>query len=140
MRDEGFAENTGEQTTPNGKFWGILGGLSGGVMGFIVANVPGMLAGAVAGNRLGAVRDSKGKSVYEVFQELPQSDRAKVGARILLSATVIGGAIAIGGLRGKLTKAVVVSCLVIWPQRCWRTLLAVRWNVRFSRSRRDDSQ
>jgi len=78
MRDEGFAENTGEQTTPNGKFWGILGGLSGGVMGFIVANVPGMLAGAVAGNRLGAVRDSKGKSVYEVFQELPQSDRAKL--------------------------------------------------------------
>ncbi|CAZ86483.1 unnamed protein product [Tuber melanosporum] len=78
MRDEGFAEGTGERTTPNGKFWGILGGLSGGVMGFIVANVPGMLAGAVAGNRLGAVRDSKGKSVYEVFQELPQSDRAKL--------------------------------------------------------------
>lgn len=78
MREQGFAEETGEQATPNGKFWGILGGLSGGVMGFIVANVPGMLAGAVAGNRLGAVRDSKGKSVYEVFQELPQSDRAKL--------------------------------------------------------------
>ena len=27
-----------------------------------------MLAGAVAGNRLGAVRDAKGKSVYSVFQ------------------------------------------------------------------------
>ncbi|RPA90763.1 DnaJ-domain-containing protein [Choiromyces venosus 120613-1] len=79
MREEGFAEESGDQTTtPNGKLWGILGGVSGGVMGFIVANIPGMLAGAVAGNRLGAVRDSKGKSVYEVFQELPQDDRAKL--------------------------------------------------------------
>lgn len=33
-----------------------------------MANVPGMVAGAVAGNRLGAVRDAKGKSVYAVFQ------------------------------------------------------------------------
>lgn len=78
MREQGMAEDTGEQAMPDRKLWGILGGLSGGVMGFIVANVPGMLAGAVAGNRLGAVRDSKGKSVYEVFQELPQSDRAKL--------------------------------------------------------------
>ena len=37
-------------------------------MGFIVANMPGAVAGAVAGNRLGAVRDAKGKSVYEVFK------------------------------------------------------------------------
>ena len=37
-------------------------------MGFIVANFPGALAGAVAGNRLGAVRDARGKSVYSVFQ------------------------------------------------------------------------
>jgi hypothetical protein len=47
-------------------------------MGFIVANFPGMVAGAVAGNRLGAVRDTKGKSVYEVFRELPQADKAKM--------------------------------------------------------------
>ncbi len=46
----------------------MLGGASGGVLGFIVANVPGALAGAVAGNRLGAVRDARGKSVYAVFQ------------------------------------------------------------------------
>ena len=45
-------------------------------MGFIVANFPGMLAGAVAGNRLGAVRDAKGKSVYQVFGELPQAEKA----------------------------------------------------------------
>ena len=50
--------------TPTGKFWSVIGGLSGGAMGFIVANFPGMIAGAVAGNRLGAVRDAKGKSVY----------------------------------------------------------------------------
>ncbi|KAI5838926.1 DnaJ domain-containing protein [Morchella snyderi] len=84
MRDEGFAAAAagGEATAtaPRGgkSLWGIVGGLSGGALGFIVANVPGLVAGAVAGNRLGAVRDAKGKSVYEVFQELPQSDRAKL--------------------------------------------------------------
>jgi len=79
MRDEGLAEDSeGSRVIPNSKFWGILGGISGGVMGFIVANVPGLLAGAVAGNRLGAIRDTQGKSVYEVFKDLPQSDRAKL--------------------------------------------------------------
>lgn len=65
MRDEGMAE--GGNNRPTNKFWSIVGGLSGGALGFIVANVPGLLAGAVAGNRLGAVRDAKGKSVYAVF-------------------------------------------------------------------------
>lgn len=76
LREEGMAE--GQEATPTGKFWSIVGGLSGGAMGFIVANFPGMVAGAVAGNRLGNIRDAKGKSVYEVFQELPQSDKAKL--------------------------------------------------------------
>jgi hypothetical protein len=61
LREEGMAQDGG---TPTGKFWSVVGGLSGGAMGFIVANFPGMVAGAVAGNRLGAVRDAKGKSVY----------------------------------------------------------------------------
>ena len=65
MRDEGLAEDGTNQ--PTGRFWGLLGGASGGALGFIVANVPGLVAGAVAGNRLGAVRDAKGKSVYSVF-------------------------------------------------------------------------
>lgn len=65
LREEGMAEDGGK---PTGKFWSMVGGLSGGAMGFIVANFPGMLAGAVAGNRLGAIRDTKGKSVYSVFQ------------------------------------------------------------------------
>ncbi|KAI9683846.1 MAG: hypothetical protein M1829_004180 [Trizodia sp. TS-e1964] len=74
LREEGMAE--GERARPTGKFWSIVGGLSGGAMGFIIANFPGALAGAVAGNRLGAVRDARGKSVYSVFQELPQGDKA----------------------------------------------------------------
>ncbi|KAF1996075.1 DnaJ-domain-containing protein [Amniculicola lignicola CBS 123094] len=76
LREEGMAE--GDRATPTGKFWSIIGGLSGGAMGFIVANFPGMVAGAVAGNRMGAVRDAKGKSVYSVFLELPQGDRARL--------------------------------------------------------------
>jgi len=76
MREEGMAE--GAEARPTSKFWGLVGGLSGGALGFIVANLPGALAGAVAGNRLGAVRDAKGKSVYSVFQELPQADKAKL--------------------------------------------------------------
>lgn len=65
LREEGMADPNGNA---NNRFWGMLGGASGGALGFIVANVPGLLAGAVAGNRLGAIRDAKGKSVYAVFQ------------------------------------------------------------------------
>ncbi|KAK0734487.1 DnaJ domain-containing protein, partial [Lasiosphaeria miniovina] len=91
LREEGLAEPaTGR---PTGKFWALLGGLSGGALGFIVANVPGLLAGAVAGNRLGAVRDAKGKSVYAVFQDLPQDDRAKLLSQ--LAARVFSHAVGI---------------------------------------------
>jgi curved DNA-binding protein CbpA len=75
LREEGMAEDGGR---PTGKFWSVIGGLSGGALGFIIANFPGMLAGAVAGNRLGAVRDARGKSVYQVFQELPQQDKTSL--------------------------------------------------------------
>ena len=68
LREEGMAD--GEHASPTSKFWSVVGGLSGGAMGFIVANFPGAIAGAVAGNRLGAVRDARGKSVYSVFQEV----------------------------------------------------------------------
>ncbi|KAF1971504.1 DnaJ-domain-containing protein [Bimuria novae-zelandiae CBS 107.79] len=76
LREQGMAE--GADAAPTGKFWAMLGGASGAAMGFIVANFPGMVAGAVAGNRLGAVRDARGKSVYSVFQELPQADKARL--------------------------------------------------------------
>lgn len=66
MREEGMAE--GQEARPTNRFWSLIGGISGAAMGFIVANAPGAVAGAVAGNRLGAVRDHRGKSVYAVFQ------------------------------------------------------------------------
>ncbi|KAH0541930.1 hypothetical protein FGG08_003650 [Glutinoglossum americanum] len=89
LREEGMPEGT--EGSPAGKFWSVTGGLSGGVLGFIVANFPGMLAGAVAGNRLGAVRDVKGKSVYAVFQELPQEDKARLLSQ--LAAKVLAHAV-----------------------------------------------
>jgi len=88
LRDEGLAEGRG--ATPTGKFWAIVGGVSGGAMGFIVANFAGAVAGAVAGNRLGAIRDARGKSVYAVFQELPQAEKARLlsdlAAKVLAQA------------------------------------------------------
>lgn len=66
LREEGLAE--GQDAHPTSKFYSYIGGLSGGAMGFIMANFPGAIAGAVAGNRLGAIRDARGKSVYSVFQ------------------------------------------------------------------------
>ena len=89
LRDEGLAE--GHEARPTGKFWSLVGGLSGGAMGFIIANFPGAVAGAVAGNRLGAVRDAKGKSVYQVFQTLPQGDKSRLLSE--LAAKVFAGAI-----------------------------------------------
>ncbi|KAL8366950.1 hypothetical protein RB595_009142 [Gaeumannomyces hyphopodioides] len=82
LREEGMAQPGTNQ--PTGKFWGMVGGMSGGALGFIVGNVPGLLAGAVAGNRLGAVRDARGKSVYAVFQELPQDDRTRVLSQLAI--------------------------------------------------------
>jgi hypothetical protein len=88
LGEEGMAEDGGK---PTGKFWSVVGGLSGGAMGFIIANFAGMLAGAVAGNRLGAIRDSRGKSVYSVFQELPQD--AKMQLLSQLAAKVFSQAV-----------------------------------------------
>jgi curved DNA-binding protein CbpA len=91
LREEGMAEPGTNR--PTRAFWSVVGGVSGGALGFIVANVPGALAGAVAGNRLGAVRDAKGKSVYSVFQELPQDDRARLLSQ--LAARVLSHAVGI---------------------------------------------
>ncbi|ATY59360.1 DnaJ chaperone (Caj1) [Cordyceps militaris CM01] len=91
MREQGMAEDGSNR--PTNKFWSIVGGVSGGALGFIVANVPGLVAGAVAGNRLGAVRDAKGKSVFAVFQDLPQDDRTRLlsqlAAKVFSHATGI---------------------------------------------------
>ncbi|KAE8147026.1 DnaJ domain-containing protein [Aspergillus avenaceus] len=83
LREEGLASDESDtegrhHVRPTSRFWSIVGGISGGALGFIVANAAGAVAGTVAGNRLGAVRDAKGKSVYDVFLDLPQSDRARL--------------------------------------------------------------
>ncbi|KIK71150.1 hypothetical protein GYMLUDRAFT_33284, partial [Collybiopsis luxurians FD-317 M1] len=51
-------------------WWGYMGAICGAGIGFIIANIPGLLVGAFAGNRLGSIRDAKGKSVATVFNEL----------------------------------------------------------------------
>jgi curved DNA-binding protein CbpA len=91
LREEGLAE--GREARPTGKFWSLVGGLSGGAMGFIIANFTGAVAGAVAGNRLGAIRDARGKSVYTVFQELPQSDKSRLLSELATKvfATALSG-------------------------------------------------
>ena len=85
-------------------FWSYVGGAAGGAIGYIVGNVPGAAAGgtsrlspvffslsesladlwpiALAGNRLGAVRDAKGKSVAQVFAGLGASQKAEVGSSL----------------------------------------------------------
>ncbi|KAH7931139.1 DnaJ-domain-containing protein [Leucogyrophana mollusca] len=59
-------------------WWSYLGAVCGGGVGFIVANVPGLMIGAYAGNRIGAIRDAKGKSVAAVFSELGGNQKAEI--------------------------------------------------------------
>jgi hypothetical protein len=58
--------------------WTWLGAACGAGLGFITANMPGLVMGAYAGNRLGAIRDAKGKSVAAVFSELAATQRVEV--------------------------------------------------------------
>jgi len=88
MNEEGMRNNVRQDGT--GKFWSIVGALSGAVLGYLIYNTTGLLAGLVLGNRLGAIRDKKGKSVYEVFQEMPQGDKMKILSE--LAAKVLSGA------------------------------------------------
>lgn len=81
-RDAGLAEEEGEgserQTKPTSRFWTIVGAASGFGLGVIIGNITGGIAGAAAGAKLGGIRDKKGKSVYSVYQELPQDDKARL--------------------------------------------------------------
>lgn len=82
MRDADLADEEGEganrTTRPNGRFWTIVGSVSGFGLGVIIGNITGGIAGAAAGAKLGGIRDAKGKSVYSVYQELPQSDKSRL--------------------------------------------------------------
>ncbi|KIR27874.1 hypothetical protein I307_02794 [Cryptococcus deuterogattii 99/473] len=69
-------------------WWSWVGGTSGAALGYIVANVPGAVAGELdvevdgfvgfAGNRLGAIRDAKGRAVGEVFKDLGGAQKAEI--------------------------------------------------------------
>jgi len=58
--------------------WTWLGAACGAGLGFITANMPGLVVGAYTGNRLGAIRDAKGKSVAAVFAELGGAQKAEI--------------------------------------------------------------
>ncbi|KAJ2918995.1 hypothetical protein MD484_g1405, partial [Candolleomyces efflorescens] len=72
-------------------WWSWVGTVSGAGLGFIVANVPGLMVGAVAGNRLGAIRDAKGKSVAAVFAQLGGNQKAEILRALALK--VLGSAL-----------------------------------------------
>ncbi|KAF5337283.1 hypothetical protein D9611_003305 [Ephemerocybe angulata] len=72
-------------------WWSWVGTVSGAGIGFIVANLPGAVAGAVAGNRLGAIRDAKGKSVAAVFSTLGGQQKADILR--MLAMKVLGSAL-----------------------------------------------
>jgi len=72
-------------------WWTYIGAVCGGGIGFIVANVPGLMVGAFAGNRLGAIRDAKGKSVAAVFAQLGGNERAEILRALALK--VLGSAL-----------------------------------------------
>ncbi|KAK9456925.1 DnaJ domain-containing protein [Dipodascopsis uninucleata] len=76
--------NSGDYHSVAGKLriFTVAGGASGAMLGFILANIPGALAGLAVGAKLGNIRDQKGKSVYEVYQELPGEAKAKVLAEL----------------------------------------------------------
>jgi curved DNA-binding protein CbpA len=59
-------------------YWAYLGAGGGGILGYIIANIPGALMGMYAGNRLGAIRDAKGKPVAVVFAQLNNNAKAEI--------------------------------------------------------------
>lgn len=48
------------------------------IKNILVANIPGAMVGALAGNRIGKIRDAKGKSVAAVFADLGGDQKAEV--------------------------------------------------------------
>lgn len=81
-------------------WWSYVGTVSGAGLGFIgscaihsnkainlliimtVANIPGAMVGALAGNRIGKIRDAKGKSVAAVFADLGGDQKAEVSINV----------------------------------------------------------
>ncbi|KAF7307190.1 DnaJ-domain-containing protein [Mycena indigotica] len=72
-----FEELLRPEVERHAPWWAWFGAICGAGLGFIIANFPGLMVGAVAGNRLGAIRDAKGKSVAAVFGQLGGSQKAE---------------------------------------------------------------
>ncbi|KAF3941386.1 hypothetical protein ABW19_dt0205638 [Dactylella cylindrospora] len=89
VNEEGLRDEVRQGT---GKFWSLVGAISGGILGYIIYNSAGFFAGLVIGNRLGAIRDKRGKSVYEVYQEMPQGDKMRILSE--LATRILAGAMA----------------------------------------------
>jgi len=73
-----FEEMLAPEVTQVKPWFSWLGGAAGAAIGYIIANVPGAVAGGFAGNRLGAIRDAKGRSVASVFAGLESSQKAEI--------------------------------------------------------------
>ena len=73
-----FAQLLRPEVERHAPWWAWTGAVCGAGLGFIVGNVPGLMVGAYAGNRLGAIRDAKGKSVAAVFAQLGGDQKAQV--------------------------------------------------------------
>jgi len=86
-----FEELLRPEVERHAPWWSWLGAACGGGLGFIVANIPGLMLGAFAGNRLGAIRDAKGKSVAAVFSELGGNQKAEILRALALK--VLGSAL-----------------------------------------------
>lgn len=80
--DDTFADVFDELLRPEiqnrAPLWAYVGAACGAGLGFIMANLPGLMVGAYAGNRLGAIRDAKGKAVAAVFAELGNEQKAEI--------------------------------------------------------------
>ncbi|KAJ6490906.1 DnaJ domain-containing protein [Mycena sanguinolenta] len=75
---EVFAELLRPEVQSHARWWSYLGTVWGAGFGFMVGSFPGVLVGAAAGNRLGAVRDAKGKSVVAAFDDLEANQKAEI--------------------------------------------------------------
>ncbi|KAJ7361483.1 DnaJ domain-containing protein [Mycena albidolilacea] len=88
---DAFEELLRPEVERRAPWWSYLGAACGAGVGFIIANFPGLMLGAVAGNRLGAVRDAKGKAVAAVFSELGGNQKAEILRALALK--VLGSAL-----------------------------------------------
>ncbi|KAJ2887712.1 hypothetical protein GGI21_006834, partial [Coemansia aciculifera] len=68
-----FEDLLRSEVSPGTAWWSTVGMVSGATMGFIVANLPGAVVGGFAGKKIGSIRDTTGKPVYESFKELPHA-------------------------------------------------------------------